>query len=87
MAYTLKYYCDKCGVEIPLKNTGTKITLNNYNTIHTPLDLCDNCRIGLTEVINTYLGLGRSYPNHNININIIIGSDKNKGEWSRNEGI
>ena len=80
MAYTLKYYCDKCGAEIPLKNTESKITLNNYKTIKTPLDLCDNCRIGLTEVINTYLGLGRSYPNHNININIIIGRGKNKGE-------
>lgn len=76
MAYTLKYYCDKCGAEIPLKNTESKIALNNYRTINTPLDLCDDCRIGLTEVINTYLGLGRSYPNHNININIIIGRDK-----------
>jgi len=80
MAYTLKYYCDKCGAEIPLKNTETKITLNNYHPINTQLDLCDNCRIGLVEVINAYLGLGRSYPNHNININIIIGCDKNKGE-------
>ena len=80
MAYTLKYYCDKCGVEIPLKNTKSKITLNNYNTIDTPFDLCDNCRIGLTEVINAYLGLGRSYPNHNINVNIIIRGDENKGE-------
>lgn len=78
MERILKCYCDKCGAEISLKNTEAKIILNNYYTINTPFDLCDNCEIGLTEVINAYLGLGRSYPNHNINVNIIIGSDKNK---------